>query len=73
MEKLYTMKEVAEILHLNKQTTLRFAREGKLKVVKAGRHYLVKEQDLQGYLDGAGKVEKLSTPSTVDTETTVQV
>jgi excisionase family DNA binding protein len=50
MEKLYKAKEVSEILKLNEQTILRFIREGKLKAAKAGRQYLIKEQDIQAYL-----------------------
>ena len=67
MEKLLTAKEVAGILRLNDQTVLRYVREGKLKAIKVGKQYLVKEADLQAYLDGAGDSE-LSTPAPVDTE-----
>jgi excisionase family DNA binding protein len=66
MEKLYKANEVAELLHLHEQTILRFVREGKIRAVKSGRQYLIKESDLQGYLDRAGNLENgLSTPEVV--------
>lgn len=57
MEKLYTALQVAEALQLNEQTVLRFIREGKIKAIKVGRSYRIKEADLKAYLDGAGKIE----------------
>lgn len=34
---LYTASELAEILHIHKETVYKLGREGKLKRVKAGR------------------------------------
>lgn len=49
MEKLYNIKQLAEELHLNKQTIQRFIRMGKIKAIKIGREYRVTEQSLQEY------------------------
>lgn len=51
MQTLYTPKEVSEILKINKDTLLRFLREKRLKSVKIGREYRIREQDLQSFID----------------------
>ncbi len=50
IEKMYTSLEVAQILQLNHQTTLRFFREKRIKTIKIGRRYMVKETDLNEFL-----------------------
>jgi len=50
MEKLYNALEVAQILKLNKDTILRFIREGKIKAVKVGREYRIREAILKDFL-----------------------
>ncbi len=50
IEKLYNVDEVAEELQLNKQTVLRFIREKKLKAIKVGRTYRIKEIFLDEFL-----------------------
>ena len=52
MEKLYTVKEVVEIVKLHRYTIYRHIDEGLLKAVKIGQKYQVKESDLQEYLKG---------------------
>jgi excisionase family DNA binding protein len=52
MEKLYTMEQLAEVLHLNKQTVRRFCGAGKIKSIKIGRRYMVKESSLELYTSG---------------------
>lgn len=49
---LFTPKEVANLLKINKETVLRFIREGKIKAIKIGREYRVKESDYNQYVDG---------------------
>lgn len=51
IEKLYTPQEVAKELQINPQTLLRFIREKKIKAVKVGRAYRIKESDLEQYLN----------------------
>lgn len=50
MEQLYTVKEIASALKLNKQTIQRFIREEKIKAVKVGREYRVSKQSFEDYL-----------------------
>ena len=52
MEKLYTVKEIAEALSLNKMTVQRFIKEKKIKAVKVGREYRVKESDYNEFIKG---------------------
>ncbi len=49
MEKLHSAQEVSEILTLNVQTIQRFIRMGKIKAIKIGRTYRIKESDLESY------------------------
>ena len=44
---LLTPKEVAEKLKVSEQTVLRWLRNGKLKGVKVGKLWRVKEEDLR--------------------------
>jgi len=46
---LYTAEEVAKILKIDKQTVLRFIREKKIKAIKIGREYRIKESELEQY------------------------
>ena len=47
---LLTPKEVAEKLKVSEQTVLRWLRNGKLKGVKAGRLWRIREEDLQEFI-----------------------
>ena len=47
---LYNVDQVAKALQLNKQTILRFIREGKIKATKAGRSYRIEHQAVKDYL-----------------------
>lgn len=49
MEKLYTAKQVADLLQINVHTVLRFIREGKIKAIKVGREYRIKQSMLDLY------------------------
>ena len=51
MSKFYTCKQVAEILNINKELVWKHIRDGKLTVVKLGREYRVREQDLNIYIE----------------------
>lgn len=48
---LHTPEEVSLILKLNPQTVLRFIREKKIKAIKIGRKYYIKESSLDEYLN----------------------
>lgn len=49
-ERLLTPEDVARRLNVSLVTVGRWLREGKLKGVKAGRQWRVKENDLQEFL-----------------------
>ena len=50
MEKHYTLNEVREIANIGRSTIYRHIDKGKLKAVKIGRDWRVKEKDLLDYL-----------------------
>jgi excisionase family DNA binding protein len=49
-EKLYTPEQAAEFLLVNSETVRLWLRTGKLKGLKAGRLWRVRESDLQDFL-----------------------
>lgn len=49
--KLYTPKEVAEILRMNLLTVYDYIRTGELKAVNFGRNYRIDEQDLINFIN----------------------
>lgn len=50
-ERLYTIKEVCEILHVKDRTVYAYIRSGQLKAAKPGRkNYLVAESDLNAFI-----------------------
>jgi excisionase family DNA binding protein len=52
MEKVYTPKEVAEILKVSDQTVTEMLRSGSLTGVKAGKLWRIPERHLERYLNG---------------------
>ena len=48
--KLYTAKEIAEILQINVFTVLRYIREGKLEHIKVGSQYRITEEQLNKFI-----------------------
>lgn len=55
MEKLYTVKEIADMLQLHEGTIRRWFITGKIKGVKVGKLWYMKESDLKELIDGNGK------------------
>lgn len=49
---VYDLPEVAEMLRLHLDTLRRYIREGRLRAAKAGKTYLVTEENLQEFLKG---------------------
>ena len=62
MEKFFTTEQVANILQVHPFTILKFIKSGKLKGIKLGRVYRIKESDVQEFLEermtGTKKKEK---------------
>lgn len=51
MEKVYTIKEVAEVFRVHKNTINNWKKSGKLPYVKVGRRVLFKESDVKKLMD----------------------
>ena len=47
--KVYTAKEVADILQIDVQTVLRYLREGKIQHFKIGTNYRITEKQLKEF------------------------
>jgi len=50
-EKIYTTEQVAHLLQIHPLTVLNYIKSGKLKAVKLGRVYRVRESALQKFLE----------------------
>ena len=48
--KIYTVKEVADLLKVSKMTISRYIQSGKLKSSKLGRMYRITDDDLRKFL-----------------------
>ncbi len=53
IEKFLTTEQVANILQIHPFTVLKFIKNGKLKGVKLGRVYRIKEDDVKEFLEGS--------------------
>lgn len=49
--KLYTVKEITEILKVSQRTLYNYIKNGNLKAVKIGKYWRIKKEDLQNLLD----------------------
>ena len=49
--KLYTTKEIAEILQINVFTVLRYIREGKIEHIKVGSQYRITQEQLDKFIN----------------------
>ena len=63
METLYTPEQTAEILQVHVKTVQGWIRAGKLKAVRAGRFWRVRESDLEAYLVPASGETKPKEPA----------
>lgn len=50
-EKFFTTEQVASILQVHPFTILKFIKQGKLKGIKLGRVYRIKESDMKNFLE----------------------
>lgn len=51
MDKLYTIKEVAEMLRVSKPTVYRLMSDGKLNPIKLGKRTLFPESELNRFIE----------------------
>ena len=58
MDYYFTSKEVSILLKTPIQYIRKMIRENKLKAYKVGRQYIIKEQDLNIYLDSVSSYER---------------
>ena len=49
--KVYTLEEIAELLHITRRTLYTYVKEGKLKAVKVGKYWRVTEKNLEEFLN----------------------
>jgi len=57
--KYYTLEEVAKKLRVVYMTVYRWVRNGKLSAYKFGKQYMVKEEDLEDFIQNSKyKIEK---------------
>jgi excisionase family DNA binding protein len=52
IERLYTPEEAADALRVKVRSVMEWLRQGKLKGVKLGRLWRIKESDLKAFIDG---------------------
>lgn len=50
--KVYTLKEVAEVIKVTERTLLTYIKEGKLKATKIGGKWIVSQENLQNFING---------------------
>ena len=48
--KVYTVKEVAEMLRVSEMSISRYIKAGKLKAIKVGKMYRINEKDLKAFI-----------------------
>jgi excisionase family DNA binding protein len=51
MREVYTVRDVAQRLHLTPETVRDYLQEGKLKGFKVGKQWRVREQDLEVFIE----------------------
>ncbi len=50
METIYTTEQVAELLQIHPLTVLKYIKGGRLKSIKLGRVYRIRESELDAFL-----------------------
>ena len=49
--KLLTLEEVAEIIGIQRRTIYNYIKEGKLKAVRIGKYWRVKQEDIKDFIE----------------------
>ena len=55
--KVYTLEELVDLLHVTRRTIYTYIKEGKLKAVKMGKYWRVREDQLRDFLSTGGEPE----------------
>ena len=58
IEKIYTVKEAAELLKLKPKTIRRYCREGLIPALKFGSHYRITEETIKEIVNGERELVK---------------
>ena len=56
--KVYTIEEVAELLHTTRRTLYTYLKAGKLKAVKMGRKWIITEENLKEFISKGTREEE---------------
>ena len=51
MREVYTVRDVAQRLHLTTETIRDYLQEGKLKGFKVGKQWRIREQELEAFIE----------------------
>jgi excisionase family DNA binding protein len=51
MDKLYTLKEAAELLNVSTKTVTRYIKQGNLKASKLGSQWRIKPSEVERFVD----------------------
>ena len=51
VEKLYSLQEAADYLHVTTRTVRNWIKDGRLRAFKIGRRLIIKESTLQAFVD----------------------
>ena len=51
MDKIYSVRETAQILSLNEETLRRYIKAGKIRASKIGKVWRIQEEDIKAFLD----------------------
>jgi len=62
-ENIYTVDEAAKIANLHPKTIIRFIKEGKIKGIKIGRQWRIKESDIKSFLYGDSQAHDFKIPT----------
>lgn len=49
--KVYTIEEIAEMLHVTRRTVYSYVKSGKLKAVKIGKYWRITEENLKTFFE----------------------
>lgn len=58
IRKVYTLEEIVDLLHVTRRTLYTYIKEGKLKAVKIGKYWRVREDQLRDFLSGGDEPQQ---------------
>lgn len=67
--KIFTLREVAELLGISYQTALKYVKQGRIPAAKAGNNYAITEQSLMRWLNGETPLANVTYTSKVSDNT----